>query len=75
MHQIDHDQNEPKIDRSPFPWWLAWTMVALCWIGFVYYGIVDWYSVALGGFSVGILASWAVDKTGNRIPGSWRGKH
>lgn len=75
MHQIDHDQHEPKIDRDPFPWWLGWSLVAIGWLGFWYYGLIEWCSAALGGFSGLMLASWAIDKTGNRIPDNWRGKH
>ncbi|MBE0559895.1 MAG: hypothetical protein IH622_03550 [Ochrobactrum anthropi] len=75
MHQIDHDQHEPKIDRSTFPWWLAWIVVAVGWVGFWHYGLIEWYSAALGLGTGTLLAGWAIEKTGNRIPDSWRGKH
>lgn len=73
MTQIDHDPNEPKIDRSDFPWWAAWVMLALCWTYFLSHEI-DWASLMAGGATMGILILWAVDTTGNKVPDSWRKK-
>ncbi|MBA8822618.1 hypothetical protein BRY73_24595 [Ochrobactrum sp. P6BS-III] len=72
--QIDHDQNEPKIDRDPFPWWLGGIVAAVLWLGFIYYGLIEWYSALLGIGTGCILAIWAIEKTGNRTPDSWRTK-
>jgi hypothetical protein len=74
MHEIDHDPSEPKIDRDPFPWWIGWVLVASGWVWYLYFKEFDWISIALGGFTVGLLACWAIEKTGNRIPDSWRNK-
>ncbi len=74
MTQIDHDPNEPKIDRSDFPWWAAWVMVAFVWVCYLSFHVFDWYSIAVGGLTVGILTGWAVDTTGNKVPDSWRKK-
>lgn len=74
MSEIDHDPYEPKIDRRPFPWWLCWSVVAFLWVGSVYYGLIQWHSIALGIGTGAILASWAIDKTGNKVPDSWKTK-
>ena len=70
MRQIDHDPNERRGDGMWWLWWAAWALVAFGWATFLYAGIIDWQSVALGGFTCLVLASWATDITGNRIPGS-----
>ncbi|WP_273794154.1 hypothetical protein [Brucella intermedia] len=75
MRKIDHDPDEPKIDRDPFPWWMGWILVALGWLWYFYYKEFDWISIALGLGTGTMLAGWAIEKTGNRIPDSWRGKH
>lgn len=73
MNDIEHDPYEPKIDRRPFPWWAAWLVVVVGWIGYLWSRQeIDWESIALGALSMGILASWAIDKTGNRVPDSWK---
>lgn len=74
MTQIDHDPNEPKIDRSDFPWWAAWVMVALGWVGYLTFYPFDLMSIAIGGLTMGILTGWAVDTTGNKVPDSWHKK-
>lgn len=72
MNEIDHDPYEPRIDRRPFPWWAAWLVVGLIWAGYLTYHKLDLWSLAVGGLTIGMLASWAIDKTGNRIPDSWK---
>ncbi|MGU3399142.1 hypothetical protein ACLBWS_05275 [Brucellaceae bacterium D45D] len=75
MHQIDHDPEEPKIDRSPFPWWLLWSIIAVLWFGQWYFSGFDMVQICLGLGTGASLAGWAIEKTGNRIPDSWRGKN
>lgn len=72
MNDIDHDPYEPKIDRRRFPWWAAWLVVGLGWLWYLSFRQIDWASIALGALSMGILASWAIDKTGNKVPDSWK---
>lgn len=74
MNQIEHDQNEPKIDRDPFPWWMGWTVLAALWIGQGYFDGFDWVQLLLGVGTGAMLAAWAIEKTGNRIPDTWRSK-
>lgn len=72
MNDIEHDPYEPKIDRRPFPWWAAWLVVSLIWAGYLSYHKFDLWSLAVGGLTIGMLASWAIDKTGNRVPDNWK---
>lgn len=72
MNQIEHDPHEPKVDRSNGIWWLSFIIIGLLWIGQWYFHGFDWGQIALGGGSGMILAAWAIEKTGNKIPDSWR---
>lgn len=74
MNQIEHDPNEPKIDRTPFKWWPAWLVVALIWFGEWYYGYFDWGQIILGLGTGVMLTAWAIETTGNKVPESWRRK-
>jgi len=74
MTQINHDPNEPKIDRSDFPWWAGWVMLGFLWFGFLYFRLFEFYSLMLGIGTGGMLACWAIEITGNKVPDSWRKK-
>lgn len=67
MKQIDHDPNEPK-PKMPMVWPQAWIVVALLWLGYCYFNAVDWQSIGLGFLTGGVLAAWAIDITGNKLP-------
>ncbi|MDX3929092.1 MAG: hypothetical protein QHC90_25240 [Shinella sp.] len=72
--QIDHDPDEPKIDRGPGPWKIAIpVLVVIAAINFVTRDI-DWISLCLGLAIGGGIVAWAVDITGNKVPDSWRSK-
>jgi len=72
--QIDHDRNEPKIDRTPGPWrWVFPVLLVMVVINAIT-GTISWPSF-LGGLAVGgVLAAWAIEVTGNKVPDSWRRK-
>jgi hypothetical protein len=74
MQTIDHDQNEPKIDRTPGPWrWVFPVLLVVVLINVFTRGL-DWVSFA-GGVAVGgVLAGWAIEVTGNKVPESWKSK-
>lgn len=72
MPMIDHDPDEPPKDKSKSPWWIVWPMVGLLNLGYFTQFDVDWTGYAAGGLTFMVLASWAVDVTGNRVPKSWR---
>jgi hypothetical protein len=74
MPTIDHDPNEPPVDRTRGPWWWVWPIVALLWAGTAYSFGFDWRSIALGFITGGLLAVWAIDLTGNKVPDWWRSK-
>lgn len=77
MNQIEHDSNEPKIDRTTFKWWPLWLLVVFVWgVQLVQEGAesFDWGQIALGGLTAGVLVLWAIETTGNKVPDSWRRK-
>lgn len=49
-------------------------IVALLWAWAWYFRTFDWEMIALGGFTGMVLATWAIEITGNKIPDSWRPK-
>lgn len=72
--QIDHDRNEPKIERGPGPWrWLLFAMI-LAWAWYFYFIPFSWPSIAIGFLTGGLLSLWAIEVTGNKVPDWWRSK-
>lgn len=69
---IEHDPDEKRPGNGI--WWIVWPAIALGWVGFVYFDMIDWPSAAIGGLTMGVLATWAIEVTGNKVPASWRGK-
>ncbi len=72
MNQIDHDPNEPKIDRTKGPWLMMWIIIAVAWAGYIYSFAFNWPSIALGLMTGAGVAMWACDVTGNKVPDSWK---
>jgi hypothetical protein len=69
---IDHDPHEPKYDRGRGPWWWVFPVLLVAVLLNAYTGMLDWPSFA-GGVAVGaVLAAWAIEITGNKVPDSWR---
>jgi prepilin signal peptidase PulO-like enzyme (type II secretory pathway) len=63
---------EPDSDgryRPPPRVWLHVVIVQTgIWAGYLYFNTPDWWSVGVG-FSTGMmLALWAIDMTGNKLP-------
>ncbi|WP_205583852.1 hypothetical protein [Neorhizobium sp. NCHU2750] len=57
--QIDHDPNEPKIDRKPESFRLLFAVIAVAWAALLYSTDLDWRS-AVAGFATGaIFMLWA----------------
>lgn len=70
--QIDHDHNEPKIDRTPGPWRWVFPVLFITVMINAFTGTISWPSF-LGGVGFGgVLAAWAIEITGNKTPDSWR---
>lgn len=69
---IEHIPNEKRPTNAV--WWILWPVIAFGWIVFYVNDMIDWRSVALGGATLGVLATWAIEVTGNRVPDSWRSK-
>lgn len=69
MNQIEHNPHERRMANRI--WWAAWAIVAVMWSGQWYVDGFDWGQIALGAFTGMILAAWAIDITGNKVPESW----
>ena len=59
---------EDQKKKGPPIWPMAWTMLALLWVGHLYYDVFDWQNFALGFLTASILVGWAVDITDNKVP-------
>lgn len=70
--QIDHNPNEKRVTNHI--WWVIWPLVAAGWVGSYLVGLIQWHSVFLGGFTGLVLATWATEITGNKVPESWTRK-
>lgn len=68
MIEIDHNPHEKRPTNTI--WWVAWPLILLQWAGYLYFREFDWWSIALGGGTGLVLATWAIDVTGNKVP-SW----
>jgi hypothetical protein len=64
--QIDHEPNERR--QTNTIWWVLWPILALQWIATGYFWGFDWHQLALGGFTGLVLATWAIEVTGNKVP-------
>jgi hypothetical protein len=69
MKLIEHDPNENR-PQSNSVWWVLWPLIGLQWVGYLYFQPADWWGLALGLGTGAILATWAVEMTGNKVP-SW----
>jgi len=49
-------------------------MLGFLWFGFLYFRLFEFYSLMLGIGTGGMLACWAIEITGNKVPDSWRKK-
>lgn len=72
--QIDHDRNEPKIDRTPGPWRWVFPVIGVVCLLNILTREIDWISVGLGLGLGCTLAGWAIEVTGNKVPDSWHRK-
>lgn len=72
--QIDHDPNEPKIDRSKGGWLSTFAVLGFGFAILLYYGQIEWYSLFIGAAIASAFTAWAMEYTGNKIPDRWRKK-
>lgn len=71
--QIDHDHDEPPVDRTPGPWRWVLPIVLLVLLLNMFTRDVDWVSLALGFGAGGVFTAWILEITSNKVPASWRG--
>lgn len=71
----------PTIDHNPYEkrqtntiWWVIWPILALCWAWYFYFFDFSWPAIALGIFTGLVLATWAIEITGNKVP-EWMKSH
>lgn len=63
-----HERREPK-----WLWKAMWAFVAVLWVlQILSKDPIEWDSLFLGGITFGVLALWAMEKTGGEVPESWR---
>lgn len=72
MQTVEHDPDEPPRDRSRSPWPVLIPMVVLLWLGYLTQFTPDWTGICLGLGTGAIIATWAIEVTGNKVPRSWR---
>lgn len=53
-------------------WWVVLAVVAAFWAATAYVGDAHWPSIGLGFGTGAMLACWAFDMTGGKVPDSWR---
>lgn len=70
MKQIEHNPHEKRPTNAI--WWVLWPIIGLSWVGYFWFRDADLWSLALGGFTGMMLATWAIEITGNKVPDSWR---
>lgn len=68
----------PTIEHNPHekrqPWWLWWAAfvpVAILWLLQMRHGF-EWGQIMLGLGTGAMIAAWAFDLTGGKVPSSWR---
>ncbi|TPJ97634.1 hypothetical protein FJ872_31980 [Mesorhizobium sp. B2-5-9] len=64
--QIEHNPKERRMTNTV--WWVLAVILALQWAGYLYFRGFDLWSIALGFVTGGILASWAIEISGNKWP-------
>jgi hypothetical protein len=67
---IEHNPHEKRPTNAI--WWILWPSVALLWVWYLSFYDFDWPAVAIGGFTMFVLSTWAIEVTGNKVPDSWR---
>lgn len=67
---IEHNPHEKR--QTNAIWWVLWPIVAALWVGYLSFFEFDWPAIALGAGTMGVLVTWAMEMTGNKVPDSWR---
>lgn len=66
---IEHDPDEPPRDTSGNTvYWASAFVLAALWAAYFLIGEYDWKSIALGVGTGAIIAIWAIEITGNKVP-------
>lgn len=70
--QIEHNPHEKRPTNAVY--WVLGTALLFSWSCYFYFRDPDWWPLALGWLSGMVLATWAIEITGDKVPDSWRGK-
>ncbi|HEY8343319.1 MAG TPA: hypothetical protein VIK75_10075 [Calditerricola sp.] len=68
IHKPPSIEHDPDAKAPRDRWWPHWLAVALMWVGYLTFHEFDLWSLSLGGVTVGLLATWAIEITGNKTP-------
>lgn len=63
---IDHNPHEKRPTNTI--WWVLWPIIGLLWLGSLYSFNIIWVQVGLGFLTGMVLATWAIEITGNKAP-------
>lgn len=72
MQQIDHNPKERRPTNTI--WWVLAVILAVNWIGYLYFNAADVWALAVGGGTGLIFALWAIEISGNKWPFSPPGR-
>lgn len=64
--QIEHDPNERRPTNAI--WWALWPAIAALWVGYFWFNTPEWWPIALGIGTGAMLATWAIEISGNKYP-------
>lgn len=70
LKEIDHNPNEKHPTNAI--WFIIWPIIAALWFGTWFFFGFNWHQLALGFGTGGVLATWAIEVTGNKTP-EWMG--
>lgn len=70
---IDHNPHERRPTNTI--WWVALAIIIALWVWTLTGDApVQWQNIMLGLGTGGLLAIWAIEITGNKVPESWTRK-
>jgi hypothetical protein len=72
LKTIDHDPDEKRPTNRI--WWIVSIIIALNAVDYLYFRTPDWWGMGLGFIAGTVLATWAIEVTGNKVPDLLRGK-
>lgn len=66
MNEIEHNPHEKRPNNRI--WWMWLAALILLWTWHLMRRPFDWDNFAIGAISGMVIAAWAIDITGNKLP-------